>query len=100
MSLPAPSCDLDPLPTSFVKMHLKLLIPVIAKIVNLSLETATFPTIMKTALVRPLLKKSSLDQEILKQYRPVSNLSFMSKIIEKAVSSQITKHNYVNQQSF
>ena len=56
------------------------------------LETATFPTIMKTALVRPLLKKSSLDQEILKHYRPVSNLSFVSKIIEKAVSSQITKH--------
>ena len=96
MSSPASSCDFDTLPTSFVKMHLKLLTPVIAIIVNLSLETATFPTIMKTALVRPLLKKSSLDQEILKHHRPVSNLSFVSKIIEKAVSSQITKHMSTN----
>jgi hypothetical protein len=47
---------------------------------------------MKYALVTPLLKKKSLDPEVLKNYRPVSNLSFVSKITEKAVSKHIDYH--------
>ena len=37
-------------------------------------------------LIRPLLKKSGLDKEVLKNYRPVSNLSFISKVLEKVVA--------------
>ena len=47
---------------------------------------------MKQALVTPLLKKPSLDKEVLNNYRPVSNLSFLSKLTERAVASQLTKH--------
>ncbi len=86
------SCDLDPLPTSILKEHLDLLLPTITNIVNMSLTSFIFPQSMKTALVRPLLKKASLDREIMKHYRPVSNLSFLSKVIEKAVSFQISDH--------
>jgi hypothetical protein len=47
---------------------------------------------MKKATVRPLLKKHGLDVEILKNYRPVSNLTFVSKILEKVVASRLDTH--------
>ena len=43
-------------------------------------------------MISPLIKKAGLDQNELKNYRPVSNLPFISKLIEKAVSFQINKH--------
>ena len=93
---PPKSCDTDPIPTWLLKKHLSLLVPVITRIVNLSLESATFPSCFKTALgtVTPLLKKPSLDSENLKNYPPVSNLAFVSKIIEKVVglSTRLSDH--------
>ena len=50
---------------------------------NLSLQSAKVPDSMKEALVTPLLKKDDLDPEVLKNYRPVSNLSFLSKVLER-----------------
>ena len=47
---------------------------------------------MKKALVTPLLKKPTLDCETLKNYRPVSNLSFVSKLTERVVSQQLSEH--------
>ena len=66
--------------------------PCITSIVNESLASGSFPSIFKTALVKPLLKKASLDRDELKNYRPVSNLSFLSKLTEKIVLSQLTKY--------
>ena len=40
----------------------------------------------------PLIKKPGLDQEVLKNYRPVSNLSFLSKVVKKVISLRILKH--------
>ena len=57
-----------------------------------TLLTGEFPLIFKTSIVKPLLKKTSLDSEDLKNYRPISNLSFMSKVLEKVVLSQILQH--------
>ena len=64
----------------------------LAVLVNHSLLTGEFPLIFKTVIVKPLLKKTSLDSEDLKNYRPISNLSFMSKVLEKVVLSQILQH--------
>jgi hypothetical protein len=68
------------------------LLSLITAIVNCSLESSTVPPCLKKALVRPLLKKPTLDQEVMKNYRPVSNLSFISKVIEKAVAAQLKAH--------
>ena len=57
-----------------------------------SFDQNTFPSVFKEALVRPLLKKPGLDREVLRNYRPVSNLSFVSKIIEKVVACRIDSH--------
>jgi hypothetical protein len=47
---------------------------------------------MKQVLVTPLIKKPTLDKEVLSNYRPVSNLSYLSKLTEKAVAKQLTDH--------
>ena len=44
---------------------------------------------MKEALIRPLLKKSNLDPQHLKNFMPVSNLSFVSKLVERVVCEQL-----------
>ena len=46
--------------------------------------------------MKPLLKKTTLKPEIMKNYRPVSNLSFLSKILEKVVLRQLSNHLLTN----
>ena len=84
------SCPLDPMPSTLVSKCEDLL-PVLTKIVNNSLQSGCFPEIWKEALVFPLLKKPGLDV-IFKNFRPVSNLSFVSKLIERAAFNQIHGH--------
>ena len=91
-SSPTKSCVSDPLPTSILKECLQVLLPAITNIVNLSLSSSTIPQQFKDAVVTPILKKASLNPEILKNYRPVSNLPYISKIVEKAASLQISSH--------
>ena len=89
-SFPSNSCDLDSLPTWMFKIHLDTLLLIITKIANLSLDTACFPSTFKNAFVTPLLKKLNLDANNFKNYRPVSNLNFVPKIIEKVVASRLS----------
>ena len=86
------SCELDPVPTACLIDCLDVLLPHITHVMNTSLSSGHFPPIFKSAIVRPLLKKPSLDQNCLKNYRPVSNLSFLSKVLEKIVLSQLLDH--------
>ena len=84
--------DLDPIPTSLLKEYTMELVPYITKIINESLATGVVPGIFKRAIVTPLLKKPGLDETDLKNFRPVSNLNFLSKILEKVVLGQVLKH--------
>lgn len=68
------------------------MIPSFVEIINLSLEHSIFPDVMKQAIIKPLIKKKSLDCNILKNYRPVSNLSFLSKLLERVVAVRLHKH--------
>ena len=86
------TCSLDPIPTPLLKECLDPLIPVITKLVNTSLSTGCVSTSFKHALVKPLLKKSTLDSNDFKNYRPISNLPFLSKVMEKIVASRLTAH--------
>ena len=65
------------------------LLPTLTQTVNDSLLFGSFPSVLKYAVVRPLLKKPTPDSNNLKKYRPVSNLSFLSKVIEKIVLRQL-----------
>ena len=91
-SLPDKSCPLDVMPIKLFKECLPELIRVIHYIVNESLRSGQFPSSFKTAVVRPGLKKPNLDSDVLNNYRPISNLSYVSKLIEKVVHKQIVDH--------
>ena len=86
------TCGLDPFPTKLLMSHLSSIINIILRIVNLCFSSGDFPASCKSAIISPLIKKQGLDSEILKNYRPVANLSFIYKNIEKAIATQIHNH--------
>ena len=90
------SCALDPIPTWLLKQCIPELLPIITVILNTSLKTGSVPTLFKYVIIRPHLKKSSLDTEELKKYRPVSNLHLMSKVLEKLVARRLEDHMCTN----
>ena len=85
------SCCLDPIPTELLKKCIDIPIKPITAVVNKSLSTGSFPDCWKCALVIPLLGKVGLDF-ISKNYRPVSNLPFVAKIIEKSALPHFVQH--------
>ena len=89
---PTKSCLLDPWPTFLVKECLDILLPSVTKLANCSLTEGAVPGGLKKAIVSPLIKKSSLPPDELKNYRPVSGLSFISKLVERVVASQLNDH--------
>ena len=91
------TCELDPLPTSLLYENIDLLLPALTNIINRSLLSGEVPSEFKTAVVKLLLKKASLDPKQMKNYRPVSNLPFLLKILEKVVLMQLTNHLTSNQ---
>ena len=58
----------------------------------LTSSLSTLPINFKEAIVEPILKKESLDHEVYKNFRPISNLSFISKVTEKVVASRLNNH--------
>ena len=86
------SCQLDPIPTSLFKRHIMTFLPKLTEVVNASLRSGVFPESLRDAVVTPILKKPSLDKEDLKNYRPVSNIRYLCKVIETVVCSQITQY--------
>ena len=90
-SMHSKSCELDAIPTPLLKRLMRKCLPFITKIVNISLTHGIFSDNWKVAIVRPLLKKAGLVL-INKNYRPVSNLSFLSKLVEKCVLLQFNAH--------
>ena len=91
-SSPSKHCSLDPAPTWLVKQALPLLADTITLMCNASLTEGVFPDALKQAIVRPRLKKPTLDPVDLRSYRPISNLSFISKIVERAVAARFSDH--------
>lgn len=85
----------DKLPAKILKQVIDELIPYLCTLVNKSLLFGSCDGIKESTIV-PLLKKAGLDPEILKNYRPVSDLLFLSKLIERAAGKQLNEHMGVN----
>ena len=92
---PTKTCEADPIPTTLLKDVLPNILPLSREIVNKSLQTGTFLEDLNVALVRPLLKKTNLDL-VEKNYRPVSDLQYIGKLIERAVNIQLNDHITTN----
>ena len=91
MSMATKSCELDSMPAHLLKKILPTVLPAITTIINASLEKGMFVDQWKLAIIRPTLKKLGLELT-LSNYRPVSNLSFLSKVLEKVVLEQFMNH--------
>ncbi|KAJ0015514.1 hypothetical protein NQD34_009134 [Periophthalmus magnuspinnatus] len=85
----ATNCPLDLVPTKLLKKVFSTVGPSLLVLVNICLSSGCVPSAFKHAIVRPLLKKPNLDSSVLSNFRPVSNLSFISKILEKIVFIQL-----------
>ena len=83
------------IPTRLLKECNSELSLVITKIINLFIETSTVPTEFKQAVVTPLIKKPNAKLEY-KNYRPVSNLPYISKLLEKVISCQLKQYKQEN----
>ncbi len=92
---PSKHCELDPIPTWLLRKCLDVLLTLITCIVNSSLTSATMPYDQMFAIIKPLLKKHGMDL-VFPNFRPVSNLSFISKLIERFVVSQTKDHVMVD----
>lgn len=90
---PVKTSSLDPIPASLLKDILPDLLPPIVIMINESLRTGVFPDEMKLAIITPLLKKQGADISDMKNYRPVSNLSYFSKLLERVVAARL--HRYL-----
>ncbi len=82
------TCLLDPVPTKLLK-ELPVAEEPLLNIINSSLSLGHVPKPFKLAVIKPLIKKPQLDPSEMANYRPISNLPFMSKIFEKVVSAQL-----------
>ena len=96
LASPNKFCLLDCIPTFILKKFIDLFLPFVTSLVNLSLSTGHMPLTMKHAIVVPLLKDDKLDKNIVENYRPVSNLSFLSKLIERVVMNQLLHYLTIN----
>ena len=85
------SCELDLVPTKLLKENIDKFIGLLTNIISISLESGVFAEGWKSALLHPLIKKVGLDV-IKPNFHPVSNLSFISHLVEKAAIGQLVQH--------
>ena len=83
------TCILDPIPTKLLKEILPLINSTLLNTIHPSLSSGYVPRSFKTAVIKPLLQKPTLDPEVLANYRLISNLPFLSKILENVVAIQL-----------
>jgi hypothetical protein len=95
-ALPDKSCTLDPLPTKLLKAAVDVILPFLTELFNRSPSFGHVPDVFKIAHISPLLKKadrgSSNVRPDMQSYRPISNLSVLSKLLERLVALQLKAH--------
>ena len=72
--------------------RLEMILPVMLNIINDSLISGIAPSPLKCAVIKPLLKKPGLDLNIPKHFRPASNRSYISKLLEQVVAPPLVEH--------
>ena len=86
------SSQLDYIPTSLLKSCADIFSILISHLANLSFTQATFPSKFKLALISPLLKKPGLPKSELSDFRPISNLNTIGKILERLALARLFPH--------
>ncbi len=89
LSMNSTTCILDPFPTTALKNCLSVILPHITAIVNTSLSEWIVSHALKMSAVTLVLKKPWSDIAVISNYRPISNLPFLAKVLERVVVSQL-----------
>ena len=84
---PLKQSDLDPWPTWLMKDCVNDFLPYISTLFNISLDSSFVPPTLKEAYTTPMIKTPQLERTDINNYRPISNLSVISKLLERAVCS-------------
>ena len=90
------SSQLDYIPTSLVKSCADTFSIIISHLANLSFTQATFPSKFKLALISPLLKKPGLPKSELSNFRPISNLNTIGKMLERLALARLFPHTSIS----
>ena len=86
-------CTLDPIPATLTKQCLHdQLAHLVTRIVSVSVSAGTVQSWLKQALGTPIMKQPGLESNDLRNFRPTSNLQFISKIQERVVLLQLQSH--------
>jgi hypothetical protein len=80
------------MPTSVLKDVADLESPYVAHLFNCSITVGHFPLKFKWMFITPILKKPGLDAEDVRSYRSISNLSLLSKVIERLAAHRLTDY--------
>ena len=89
-------CEADPIPVKLLSECFDEVKSILLFIINESLSKGTFPADIKHALVRPAIKDENGDINEYRNYRPISNLPFLSKLLEKCVHRQLIQYLDIN----
>jgi hypothetical protein len=81
----------DVIPVKLMKADVNVC-ALISNICNASFHSAVFPSILKTASITPVIKSHESEDDSPSNYRPISNLKTISKLLEKVVVTQLTTH--------
>jgi hypothetical protein len=90
--LPDKASAADPIPTSLLRSTADLVAPYVAELFNRSLSAGHFSGVFKHAFITPIIKKPGMDSDDVGSYRPISNLSVLSKLFERIASRQLTEY--------
>src|SRR6218665_2847141 len=82
-------CELDPVPRFLLQEVIDDLLPFLTALCNSSIREASLPDSQKRSILLPVIKQDGLDQSDPANYRPIANVTFLSKILERIVANQL-----------
>src|SRR6218665_2832838 len=81
------------MPTFLVQDYVDVLLPFLTMMCNCSIRESQLPSSQKRSILHPVLKREGLDQTDPGNYRPIANVSFISKILERIIASQLVAYS-------
>src|SRR6218665_1262349 len=97
LSSPPKSCELYPIPTFLLQEVIDDLLPFLTALCNTSIREASLIDSQKHSILLPVIKQDGLDQNDPVNYRPIANVTFLSKILERIVAIQLISYFDVNE---
>ena len=87
---------IDSMTPQLLKLNIHFISLIYSNLINKCITHNNFPLSLKHSIITPILKQTYLDYSIPNNYRPISNLSLLSNIVENIIATHIIKHITAN----